>query len=90
MRRAWSAIASHGGDAVRKNATAMPSSKARSSRVSTGRSPAVGAYFGQEVRGIVERLLAEQLSDGGWNCEAANGGRRSSFNTTICVVLATF
>jgi hypothetical protein len=46
---------------------------------------AVGAYFGQDVRGIVDRLLAEQLSDGGWNCEAANGSTRSSFNTTICV-----
>src|SRR3954468_12923574 len=31
---------------------------------------AVGAYFGQDVQGIFERLLAEQLPDGGWNCEA--------------------
>jgi hypothetical protein len=46
----------------------------------------VGAYFGQDVRGIVNRLLAEQLPDGGWNCEAANGSTRSSFNTTICVL----
>lgn len=49
---------------------------------------AVGAYFGQDVRGIVDRLLAEQLPDGGWNCEAANGSIRSSFNTTICVLEA--
>ncbi len=48
----------------------------------------VGAYFGQDVRGIVDRLLAEQLPDGGWNCEAANGSTRSSFNTTICVLEA--
>jgi hypothetical protein len=48
----------------------------------------VGAYFGQNVRGIVERLLAEQLPDGGWNCEAASGSTRSSFNTTICVLEA--
>lgn len=27
--------------------------------------PSVGAYFGQDVRGIVDRLLAEQLPDGG-------------------------
>jgi hypothetical protein len=47
---------------------------------------AVGAYFGQDVRGIIDRLLAEQLPDGGWNCEAANGSTRSSFNTTICVL----
>ncbi len=49
-----------------------------------GQVGAVGAYFGQDVRGIVNRLLAEQLPDGGWNCEAANGSTRSSFNTTIC------
>jgi hypothetical protein len=48
----------------------------------------VGAYFGQDVRGIIDRLLTEQLADGGWNCEAANGSTRSSFNTTICVLEA--
>jgi hypothetical protein len=51
-----------------------------------GQVGAVGAYFGQDVRGIVDRLLSEQLPDGGWNCEAANGSTRSSFNTTICVL----
>jgi hypothetical protein len=53
-----------------------------------GQVGAVGAYFGQDVRGIVDRLLAEQLPDGGWNCEAAHGSTRSSFNTTICVLEA--
>jgi hypothetical protein len=53
-----------------------------------GQIAAVGAYFGQDVRGIVDRLLTEQLPDGGWNCEAANGSKRSSFNTTICVLEA--
>ena len=53
-----------------------------------GQVAAVGAYFGHDVRGIVDRLLAEQLPDGGWNCEAANGSTRSSFNTTICVLEA--
>ena len=53
-----------------------------------GQVGAVGAYFGQDVRGIVDRLLTEQLTDGGWNCEAANGSMRSSFNTTICVLEA--
>jgi hypothetical protein len=47
-----------------------------------------GAYFGQDVQRIVDRLLGEQLPDGGWNCEAANGSTRSSFNTTICVLEA--
>jgi hypothetical protein len=51
-----------------------------------GQVGAVGAYFGQDVRGIVNRLLGEQLADGGWNCEASNGSTRSSFNTTICVL----
>ena len=53
-----------------------------------GQVGAAGAYFGQDVRGLVGRLLAEQLSDGGWNCEAENGSTRSSFNTTICVLEA--
>ena len=53
-----------------------------------GQVAAVGAYFGHDVRGIVDRLLAEQLPDGGWNCEAANGSMRLSFNTTICVIEA--
>jgi hypothetical protein len=53
-----------------------------------GQVGAVGAYFGQDVRSIVDRLLGEQLPDGGWNCEAANGSTRSSFNTTICVLEA--
>jgi hypothetical protein len=51
-----------------------------------GQVAAAGAYFGQDVRGIVDRLLAEQLPDGGWNCETENGSTRSSFNTTICVL----
>ena len=49
---------------------------------------AVGAYFGQDVRRLVARLLGSQLPDGGWNCDAANGSARSSFNTTICVLEA--
>jgi hypothetical protein len=53
-----------------------------------GQVAAAGAYFGQDVRGLVDRLLGEQLPDGGWNCEAPNGSTRSSFNTTICVLEA--
>ena len=53
-----------------------------------GQVAAVGAYFGQDVRGIVDRLLGEQLPDGGWNCEAPHRSTRSSFNTTICVLEA--
>jgi hypothetical protein len=53
-----------------------------------GQVATAGAYFGEDVGGIIDRLLAEQLSDGGWNCEAENGSTRSSFNTTICVLEA--
>ncbi|MCC6615916.1 MAG: hypothetical protein IT320_20770 [Anaerolineae bacterium] len=52
-----------------------------------GQVGAVGAYFGQDVRGIVDRLLGEQLADGGWNCDAPES-TRASFNTTICVLEA--
>jgi hypothetical protein len=51
-----------------------------------GMAVALGSYFGQDIRSIVDRLLGEQLSDGGWNCEAENGSTRSSFDTTICVL----
>lgn len=50
-----------------------------------GKTVALGAYFGQDVDGVVARLLDEQLDDGGWNCEAERGSIRSSFNTTIAV-----
>jgi hypothetical protein len=53
-----------------------------------GQVAASGAYFGQNVEGIIDRLLNEQLSDGGWNCDAEIGSTRSSFNTTICVLEA--
>ena len=53
-----------------------------------GQVGAVGAYFGQDVRGIIARLLVEQLPDGGRNCEACNGSTRSSFNTTVCALEA--
>jgi hypothetical protein len=35
---------------------------------------------------LVDRLLDEQLPDGGWNCEVENGARVSSFGTTINVL----
>ena len=51
-----------------------------------GRTLTLGTWFGQNVEGIVPRLLADQLEDGGWNCEAENGSVRSSFATTINVL----
>jgi hypothetical protein len=51
-----------------------------------GRVVALGAYFGEDVQGIVDRLLGEQMSDGGWNCEQENGSTRGSFHSTINVL----
>ena len=51
-----------------------------------GRTIETGAYFGVQVGDIVDRILAERLADGGWNCEAENGSVRSSFDTTINVL----
>jgi len=51
-----------------------------------GRTVTLGTYFGQNMDALVDRLLGEQLQDGGWNCEAENGSVRSSFATTINVL----
>lgn len=51
-----------------------------------GRTATLGTYFGHDVERIVERLIGEQLEDGGWNCEVENGSIRSSFATTINVL----
>ena len=51
-----------------------------------GRVVTIGAYFGEDVQGLVDRLLGEQMEDGGWNCEQENGATVGSFHTTICVL----
>jgi hypothetical protein len=58
-----------------------------------GRVLAIGAYFGAGSDRLVERLLQEQLEDGGWNCDAPRShsssrpvSTRSSFHSTICVL----
>jgi hypothetical protein len=51
-----------------------------------GAALAIGAYFGEEVGGIAERLVDDALGDGGWNCWASYGARVSSFHSTICVL----
>ncbi len=50
-----------------------------------GRVLACGAYFGVASDRLLDRLLGEQLGDGGWNCDAPPSAR-SSFNTVICVL----
>jgi hypothetical protein len=51
-----------------------------------GRTLALAVYFGQNADALAERLVGEQLEDGGWNCETENGSVRSSFHTTIDVL----
>jgi hypothetical protein len=58
-----------------------------------GRILGLGAYFNKPNHALANRLLGEQLEDGGWNCEAwpflspkRPPSRRSSFHTTICVL----
>jgi hypothetical protein len=51
-----------------------------------GRVVAIGSYFGEDMQGVVDRLLSEQMADGGWNCEQESGSTRGSFHTTICVL----
>lgn len=50
-----------------------------------GRILGVGSYFKEPNDRLARQLVAEQLEDGGWNCEAPRS-RRSSFHTTICVL----
>jgi hypothetical protein len=58
-----------------------------------GRILGIGAYFKEPKDELANKLLGEQLEDGGWNCEAwpflsakRPPSRRSSFHTTICVL----
>ena len=50
-----------------------------------GRILATGAYFGEPSKPLLNRLLGEQMDDGGWNCEAPKS-KCSSFHSTICVL----
>src|SRR5215471_19142527 len=50
-----------------------------------GRVLAIGAYFGAANHRLLQRLLGEQLPDGGWNCQAPPS-QVSSFHSTICVL----
>src|SRR3989475_5476945 len=51
-----------------------------------GRVVALGAYFGRDTHGIVHRLLGEQMSDGGRNCDQEHGGTRGSFHSRTGVL----
>ena len=51
-----------------------------------GRVLLVGTYFGLHMGALVDRLLGEQMADGGWNCEQERGATIGSFHTTINVL----
>jgi hypothetical protein len=50
-----------------------------------GRVLQIGAYFGRPDDALAQRLVNEQLKDGGWNCDAPPS-TRGSFHSTICVL----
>ncbi|HEX2421057.1 MAG TPA: hypothetical protein VHL55_05615 [Acidimicrobiia bacterium] len=50
-----------------------------------GRVLGIGAYFGRPDDMLAQRLVGEQLEDGGWNCDAPPS-TRGSFHSTICVL----
>jgi hypothetical protein len=81
-RRTIAAVAEHG----RWEHAGQPYFEGEVEPCINGRTIETGAYFGVDVTALVDRVLAEPLADGGWNCEAENGSVRSSFDTTINVV----
>ena len=46
-----------------------------------------GLWLGADVDGIVDWFLDHQLPDGGWNCEWVEGSTRSSFHSTLNVLV---
>ncbi|MGZ6827104.1 MAG: squalene cyclase [Mycobacteriales bacterium] len=48
----------------------------------------IGTWLGVDVEPVVQRLLADQMPDGGWNCWAQTRPAPSSFASTLDVVAA--
>ena len=46
----------------------------------------IGAYLGVDVDPVVQRLVADQMPDGGWNCWAETRPAPSSFASTLDVI----
>ena len=46
----------------------------------------IGVYLGVDVDPVVQRLVADQLPDGGWNCWAETRSAPSSFASTLDVI----
>jgi hypothetical protein len=51
-----------------------------------GRALTIGAYFGEDMQPVVDRLLGEQMADGGWNCDQDQGSTRGSYHSTLIVL----
>jgi hypothetical protein len=81
-RRAVTLVREH----VRWEANDAPYFEGETEPCINGTALAAGAYFGEAVDGVVERLVRDELADGGWNCWAAYGAKVSSFHSTICVL----
>lgn len=73
-------------DNVRWEANGAPYFDGETEPCINGVALASGAYFGERVDAIVERVLGDELADGGWNCWAEQGATVSSFHSTICVL----
>jgi hypothetical protein len=48
----------------------------------------IGTYLGVDVEPVVQRLLSDQMPDGGWNCWAETRPAPASFASTLAVVEA--
>jgi hypothetical protein len=77
-------------DNVRWDVNGAPYFEGETEPCINGIALATGAYFGEAVGGILDRLLRAQLDDGGWNCWTEDGATVSSFHTTICVLEGLF
>jgi hypothetical protein len=73
-------------DTSRWEATDTPFFSGETEPCINGMTVCIGAHFGPSVDGVVERLLADQLPDGGWNCWAEYGATVSSFHSTMSVL----
>ena len=71
---------------VRWDANGAPYFEGETEPCINGVALASGAYFGEDVQVIAERLVDDELGDGGWNCWAPYGAEVSSFHSTICVL----
>lgn len=73
-------------DKVRWEANDAPYFEGEVEPCINGLALANAGWADEDGRGIVDRLLKDQLPDGGWNCWAEYGAKVSSFHSTICAL----